>query len=75
MKRYPIHFHSTEDIANFVRIVNQYDFDVDLKDGSATMDAKSFLGILSMNLTAGLEIVIHGTECEEMLRRIHAYLK
>lgn len=75
MKRYPIHFHSTDDIANFVKIVNQYDFDIDLQNGSVTMDAKSFLGILSMRLDDGLELVVHDAECGEMLHRIRAYLK
>lgn len=74
MKRCPIRFQDTNDIVNFVRIVNQYDFDVDVRKGPVIMDAKSFLGVLSMSETSGLEMVIHGADYGDILSKVHAYL-
>jgi len=48
---------SINDVKNLVNIVNRYDFDVDLVSGRYVIDAKSIMGIFSLDLSVpiGLE--------------------
>lgn len=43
---------------------NKCDFDVDLVSGRYVVDAKSFMGIFSLDLSKTLDMVIHTTEDE-----------
>lgn len=50
MCKIQIKFDSVEDVNNFVNIVSKYDSDFDLYCGSYCVDAKSLLGIMTMDL-------------------------
>lgn len=50
MKERRIRLHSVEDAKNFVSATTRCDFDVDLFDNSIMIDAKSIIGVLSMDL-------------------------
>ena len=43
-----ITFQNTQQIIQFVNMVNKLDFDVDAKYGSRVVDAKSILGVISL---------------------------
>ena len=47
-----VKFRNIDEIQGFAKAVNQFDGDVDLKQGRITIDAKSLLGICSMNIEA-----------------------
>lgn len=51
MKSYEIFFKSIIDVKNFVNIINKFDFDVDLVSGRYVVDAKSIMGIFSLDLS------------------------
>lgn len=51
MKSYEIFFKSIIDVKNFVNIINDFDFDVDLVSGRYVVDAKSIMGIFSLDLS------------------------
>ena len=46
--------NSIKDVKEFVNIVNQYDFDVELVLGKYVIDAKSIMGIFSLDLSQKL---------------------
>ena len=50
MKNFNIMLHSINDVKTFVNSVNKYDFDVDLTSGRYVVDAKSIMGIFSLDL-------------------------
>lgn len=50
MKERKIRLQSVEDAKKFVQITTECDFDVDLYDNSIVVDAKSIIGVLSMDL-------------------------
>ncbi len=46
-----IYLNSIDDIKKFVSIVSKYDGDFDLISGKYVVDAKSIMGIFSLNLS------------------------
>ena len=59
MKSFDVFFKTIVDVKNFVNIVNKYDFDIDLESGRYVIDAKSIMGIFSLNLAQPIKIYIH----------------
>ena len=51
MQKYGIKLSLAENVKNFVNIVNKFDFDMDLRAGRHVVDAKSILGIFSLDLS------------------------
>lgn len=49
-----IRLNATEDVKEFVQAASKCDFDVDISYNRVIIDAKSILGILSMDLTGFL---------------------
>lgn len=50
MEKFQIKFNDVTDVNKFVHVVSKYDVDVDLYCGSYCVDAKSILGIMTMDL-------------------------
>ena len=55
-----IRLNATEDVKEFVKAASKCDFDVDISYNRILIDAKSILGILSMDLTKVLTVTCHG---------------
>lgn len=53
------------DVKKFVNVVSKYEFDVDLLSGRYAVDAKSIMGIFSLDLTKPIEMEIHAEEDDE----------
>ena len=50
---------SINDVKNFVNIVSKYDYEIDLSSGRYVVDAKSIMGIFSLDLTKEIVLEIH----------------
>lgn len=74
MKKLNIMLNSIADVKEFVTTVSQYEFDVDLVSGRYAVDAKSIMGIFSLDLSRPIEVVIHGDDCEKLLGDIEKYI-
>ena len=59
-----IRLNATEDVKEFVQAASKCDFDVDISYNRVIIDAKSILGILSMDLTKVLTVTWHGEDHE-----------
>lgn len=70
MKHIMVKFDQADQIINFVRIVNRYTFDTDVKCGSRVVDAKSVVGVLSLAKSRTVEVIIHTDECQELLEEL-----
>ena len=51
--------NSMDKVKCFVDTVTKFEADVDLVSGKYNVDAKSIMGIISLNLTRPIELVIH----------------
>ena len=58
MKKATIRLATINDVKNFVSKVTLCDYDVDLISGRYAIDAKSIMGIFSLDLSQDLELVI-----------------
>ena len=56
MKSLVIKLDTINDVKNFVNIVSKYDFDVDLVSGRYAVDAKSIMGIFSLDLAKSIKM-------------------
>lgn len=63
MRSFNIMLRSINDVKDFVNTVNKYDFDVDLTSGRYVVDAKSIMGIFSLDLSKPIKVEIHVEDC------------
>lgn len=77
MKTFNILLSSINDIKAFVNIVNKYEFDVDLTSGRYVVDAKSIMGIFSLDLSKPIKVDVHaeGEDSEKFIEEIKAYIQ
>ena len=59
MEAFNILLASINDVKEFVNIVAKYDFDIDLTSGRYVVDAKSIMGIFSLNLSKPIKVEAH----------------
>ena len=61
--------NSVNKVNKFTKIVDNIEEDIDIKGGRYIVNAKSILGIFSLNLAEPLELIIH-TEDEDLINQI-----
>ncbi|HIW57122.1 MAG TPA: HPr family phosphocarrier protein [Firmicutes bacterium] len=74
MKKFKVLLGSINDVKNFVNIVTKYDYDVDLISGRYVVDAKSIMGIFSLDLTQPIDVEIHSDDCDAFVDEIKPYI-
>lgn len=76
MKESKVLLNSIDDVKEFVALANRCVFDIDLLSGRYAVDAKSIMGIFSLDLTKTLTLVVHadGEKAEEFLDDIKQFL-
>lgn len=75
MKEATILLQSIEDVKEFNRIVAVYDGDVDLVSGRYVIDAKSIMGIFSLDLSKPIDLAIHAeSNMDEIMEVLKPYL-
>ncbi|MDI9498439.1 MAG: HPr family phosphocarrier protein [Bacillota bacterium] len=65
---------SIDDVKNFVRIVNDYNYDVDLISGRYVVDGKSIMGIFSLDLASPIEVQIHAEEASDLTADLRPFV-
>ena len=63
-----VRINSIEKVKSFVRDAESFSCDIDVVYGRYTLDAKSIMGIFSIDLTKELKIVIRSEAKDEILR-------
>ena len=74
MKREQIMLKTINDVRAFVNSVAKYDFDVDLLSGRYAVDAKSIMGIFSLDLSKAITMEIHSDDCQNFLNEIKPFI-
>jgi len=75
MKTVVVSLDSINDVKNFVNSVNKYEFDVDLVSGRYIVDAKSIMGIFSLDLSKPITVNIQSDDAQAFLDEIKDYIK
>ena len=65
MEKIQIKFNDVTDVNKFVRLVSKYNSDVDLYCGSYCVDAKSILGIMTIDLRNQMWVTCNGDRTEK----------
>ncbi|MGN0656632.1 MAG: HPr family phosphocarrier protein [Ruminiclostridium sp.] len=65
---------SIDDVKDFVKKVNQLSYEADLSLGKYTIDAKSIMGIFSLDLSRNLKLTLHSDNCGDFLSDIEDYI-
>ena len=73
MKEIQIKLTNVQDIRDFVNEVILVDYDVDLVQGRYVIDAKSIMGIFSLDLLKPVTLTAHCDDCDELFERLKKY--
>ncbi len=75
MKTVNISLNSIDKVKAFVNDVTKFDTDFDLISGRYVIDAKSIMGIFSLDLSKPIELNIHGEDnVEKVLEILKPYI-
>ncbi len=74
MTRTTISLQTVNDVHAFVNIVSKYEYDIDLISGRYAVDAKSIMGIFSLDLLKPIELIAHTDNAEEFFKEIDKYI-
>ncbi len=74
MKSATLKLSLVENVNTFVNIVSRYPFDMDLRAGRHVVDAKSILGIFSLDLSKPINLEIYSDDCDQLLEEIKPFL-
>ena len=70
MKETKIKLSNVQDIREFVNAVILADYDVDLVQGRYTIDAKSIMGIFSLDLLSPIKLVAHSADTSALFEKV-----
>ena len=76
MKTVSISLNSIDKVKAFVNDISKYEFDFDLLSGRYVIDAKSIMGIFSLDLSKPIDLNIHaeGSNLENVLEVLNPYI-
>ena len=76
MKTVKISLNSVDKVKSFVNEITKFDYDFDLVSGRYVIDAKSIMGIFSLDLSKSIDLNIHATDAalDEILVTLKPYL-
>ena len=75
MKTVQISLNSIDKVKSFVNTINLMDCDFDLISGRYVIDAKSIMGIFSLDLSKPIGLAIHAeTDVDKILEALKPYL-
>mgnify|MGYP001641669779 FL=1 len=75
MKTIRISLNSIDKVKSFVNTLSKFDTDFDLVSGRYVIDAKSIMGIFSLDLSKPIDLNIHAeNDAEEILQALSPYI-
>ena len=74
MTKTTVNLQAINDVKEFVNIVMKYDFDIDLVSGRYAIDAKSIMGIFSLDLSKPIQLNAHTVDADKFLKEIDKFI-
>ena len=75
MKETKIILSSIQDVRDFVNIVVLLEYEVDLAQGRYLIDAKSIMGIFSLDLLSPITVIAHTDYADDFFEKIAKFNK
>ena len=69
-----IQLNAINDVKDFVNTVMMFDYDIDLVSGRYAIDAKSIMGIFSLDLSKPIKLQAHTEDPEALIKAIQKYI-
>jgi phosphotransferase system HPr-like phosphotransfer protein len=63
-----------ESVKRFVSIVSKYPYEIDLRSGRFVIDAKSLLGIFSLDLSKPIVLEVHSDSCADLIAELAPFI-
>ena len=73
MKTIKIALEQVQRVKEFVKITESYSFEILLKCGKFVVDAKSVLGILSLDLSQPLVVEVYSDDCDDLILKLKEF--
>ena len=74
MKTVQISLNSIDKVKSFVNDITKFDYDFDLVSGRYVIDAKSIMGIFSLDLSKPITVQAHTDDPSAFLEEIKQYI-
>jgi len=73
MKSIKVSLAVAQDVKEFVNVTQGSDVEILLKSGKYVVDAKSILGIFSLDLSKPLTVEIYSDDCDALLGKLKQF--
>jgi phosphotransferase system HPr-like phosphotransfer protein len=74
MKKTNVMLDSISAVKKFVNIVSAYEYEVDLASGRYAVDAKSIMGIFSLDLSKPIQLTAHTDDADKFFAEIKEFI-
>lgn len=74
MVKLNVKLEAINDVKEFVNAVTLCDYDVDLVSGRYSIDAKSIMGIFSLDLSKPVELQAHVDNADELVAKLDKFI-
>lgn len=73
MSELKIVFRHTDEILEFVNVVQNFPYNMDMKHGNITVDAKSLLGLMNLGLQRECELKVYEENCDDLKAAVQRF--
>lgn len=70
MVKYVLDLNGVDTVKHFVNIVRHYVFNIDVFSQQYVVDAKSILGIFSLDLSRPVTVFVRSNDCDELIEKL-----
>lgn len=74
MKKVTVKLDTINDVKNFVNAVTAFECDFDIVSERYVVDAKSIMGIFSLDLLSPITLTAYGDDCEKLFEELKDYI-
>ena len=74
MTEFNVKITTINDVKKFVSTVMTFEYDIDLVSGRYAIDAKSIMGIFSIDLSKELKLIAHTDDAAELKEAINEFI-
>ena len=75
LKTVQISLNSIDKVKSFVNTISQFDYDFDLVSGRYVIDAKSIMGIFSLDLSKPIDLTVHAEgDADDVMSTLKDYI-
>lgn len=73
MKSIQVSLKYTEKVKEFVKITQDYPYEILLKSGRYVVDAKSILGIFSLDHSNPITVEVYSDDCDDLMEKLKQF--